>query len=128
MDLLTVLGFVVGVAVGAAGLYLYFRRRGFPVPEERILEIERMRQEAQAEADRLIKEARVKGKEEAYAFRQEVEQEIKERQRELSAQERRLGQKEQQLEKKQELVDQREFEILKQAKELEKQEKALAAK
>ncbi len=128
MDIATLLALVVGAAAGAGLLYLYFQKRGFPVPEEQLREIERMREEARAEAERLLKEARVKGKEEAYAFRQEVEQELKERQRELSAQERRLGQKEQQLEKKQELVDQRELEIIKQAKELEGQEKALASK
>ncbi len=129
MDILSLfIAFLVGLAGGGVLLYAYFQKKGFPLPEEKLEELERLSEQARAEAERIIKEARVKGKEEAYAFRKEVEAEFKERQKELLSQERRLGQKQEQLEKKQELVDQRELEIIKKAKELERQERDLAAK
>ncbi len=123
-----VITFCLGLVSGGGLLYLFFKRKGFPVSEEQYLELERLKRQAEEEAERIVKEARVRGKEEAYAYRKEAESEFKERQKELHAQERRLNQKQEQLEKKQDLVDQRELEIIKKAKELERVEREVAEK
>ncbi len=88
----------------------------------------RIRMEAEAEAKRLLKEARVQAKEEALQLKKEAEREVEERQGELRSREKRLLQREQQIEKKKELVDSKEIELLEKEKSIQATQTALQEK
>jgi ribonucrease Y len=89
-----VVALVVGVVAG------YFSRlvlaRGKRVGAE--AEAERLLRDAQREADTTLKEARVEAKEELHRVRLEVEEEIRDRRAEVAKAEQRMTQREEQLE------------------------------
>ncbi len=66
---------------------------------------EKIRQDAQKEADQLLKETRINAKDEARKIKDEVESELKDRRREVSQQEKRIQQKEDNLDRKSDSLD-----------------------
>ncbi|MBW1932531.1 MAG: ribonuclease Y [Deltaproteobacteria bacterium] len=119
----TILGLGVGLA---AGIWLTKRRTVDTV--DSIKEIERLKKDAQTEAERLRKEARIQGQEEIFQLKKEAEKEIKEWKVELRSQEGRLQQKEQQVNRKYELVDHKEIEVLEKEKALQQLEHTIKEK
>ncbi len=117
---LLLVGLAIGVLVGTR----FLRRSGVPEPDLGPVraEAERIKKEAEEEAERLYKEAKLKGQDEAFRLKREAESEIKERKAEIQSLERRLHNKEEQLERKQQLLDQKELEVFSREKELQKKE------
>lgn len=120
----TILGLCVGLA---AGIWLT-RRRTVDTVDSIKEEVERLKKDALAEAERLRKEARIQGQEETFQLKKEAEKEIKEWKIELRSQEGRLQQKEQQVNRKYELVDHKEIEVLEKEKALQQLEHTLQEK
>lgn len=87
---------------------------------------ERFRQEAQAEADRLIKEAGIEAKDRLFKMKSEFEAEAKETRAELKKQEHRLIQKEENIDRKAELIDQREKDVAQKEQSLAERDLSLA--
>ena len=79
---------------------------------------DKIRQDAQREAEHILRDARVSAKGETLKMREDCEQEIKERRREQTNNEKRLAQRE-------ELLDRRADSMDAKAKNLEKQEKEI---
>ena len=79
---------------------------------------DKIRQDAQREAEHILRDARVSAKGETLKMREDCEQEIKERRREQAGNEKRLAQRE-------ELLDRRADSMDAKAKNLEKQEKEI---
>jgi ribonuclease Y len=121
---LTILGLCVGLA---AGIWLT-KRRTVDTLDSIKEKVERLKKDAQAEAERLLKEARIQGQEDTFQLKRETENEIKEWKAELHSQERRLQQKEQQVNRKYELVDHKEIEVLEKEKGLQQLEHTLQEK
>ena len=120
----TILGLCVGVA---AGIWLT-KRKTVTTLDSIKEEVERLKKDAIAEAERLRKEARIQGQEETFQLKKETEKEIKEWKVELHNQEGRLQQKEQQVNRKYELVDHKEIEVLEKEKALQQLEHTLQEK
>ncbi len=120
----TILGLCVGLA---AGIWLT-KRKTVTTLDSIKEEVERLKKDALAEAERLRKEARIQGQEETFQLKKEAEKEIKEWKVELHNQEGRLQQKEQQVNRKYELVDHKEIEILEKEKALQQSEYTLQEK
>jgi ribonucrease Y len=119
---------ILGVCVGlAAGMWLVKRKTVTTVDSIKE-EVERLKKDALAEAERLRKEARLQGQEEIFQLKKEAEKEIKEWKVELRSQEGRLQQKEQQVNRKYELVDHKEMEVLEKEKALQLVEHTLKEK
>jgi ribonuclease Y len=119
---------VLGLAIGL-GIGIWFARRRMIdsfVPKKE--ELERLRESAQAEAERLLQEAKVKGHEHAFRLRKEAEDAIKEQKLELRDQERRLRQKEEQVNHKEDLIDHKEIEVLEKEKKLQELEHTVQKK
>lgn len=119
----TILGLCVGLA---AGIWLTKRKTVDMV--DSIKEIERLKKDAQLEAETLLKEARIQGQEQIFQLKKEAEKDIKEWKLELHNQEGRLKQKEQQVNRKYELVDHKEIEVLEKGKALQQLEHTLKEK
>ena len=120
----TILGLCVGLA---AGIWLT-KRRTVDKLDSIKEEVERLKKDALAEADRLRKEARIQGQEETFQLKKDAENQIKEWKLELHSQEGRLQQKEQQVNRKYELVDHKEIEVLEKEKALQQLEHTLKEK
>ncbi len=112
---LLILFAAIGGAVGFGVAKVLFSKRHSEERDEAI----RLKKDAEAEAKRLLKEARVQAKEEALQLKKEAEREVEERQGELRSREKRLLQREQQIEKKKELVDNKEIELLEKEKSIQ---------
>ncbi len=118
MDLFTVLLLIVFAGAGLAAGYLMAKTiisKKYAVEKA---DTEKIRADAEAEAQRILKEAQIQAKDEALTLKKEAEDEISERKNELRSQERRLLQREQQIDKKKELVDLKEIELLEKEKGL----------
>ncbi|MCK4425513.1 MAG: DUF3552 domain-containing protein, partial [Deltaproteobacteria bacterium] len=120
----TILGLCVGLA---AGIWLT-KRKTVDTVDSIKEEVERLKKDALAEAERLRKEARIQGQEETFQLKKEAENQIKEWKVELHSQEGRLQQKEQQVNRKYELVDHKEIEVLEKEKTLQQLEHTLQEK
>ena len=120
----TILGLCVGLA---AGIWLT-KRKTVDTVDSIKEEVERLKKDAFAEAERLRKEARIQGQEETFQLKKDAEKEIKEWKIELRSQEGRLQQKEQQVNRKYELVDHKEIEVLEKEKALQQLEHTLDEK
>jgi ribonuclease Y len=129
MEIFYVLIFaVVGLCVGLAlGIWI-IKRKGIDKVDSIKEEIERLKKDAQEEAEILRKEARIQGQEEIFQLKKEAEKEIKEWKIELRSQEERLQQKEQKISRKYELVDNKEIEILEKEKALQQLEHGIKTK
>ena len=84
----TILGLCVGLA---AGIWLT-KRRTVDTVDSIKEEVERLKKDALAEAERLLKEARIQGQEETFQLKKGAENQIKEWKLELHSQEGRLQQ------------------------------------
>jgi len=85
-----------GLVLGAAAMaFLLSLRKGSVIRAA-----EKMRNDAEREAENILREARVSAKGETIKLREECEQEIKERRKEQSATEKRLVQREENLERR----------------------------
>ncbi|MEA3385244.1 MAG: Rnase Y domain-containing protein, partial [Thermodesulfobacteriota bacterium] len=120
----TILGLCVGLA---AGIW-FTKRRTVDTVDSIKEEVDRLKKDALAEAERLRKEARIQGQEETFQLKKEAEKEIKEWKVELRGQEGRLKQKEQQVNRKYELVDDKEIEVLEKEKALQQLDHTLEEK
>ena len=99
------------ISVVAAFLYRSKVRHLELLAEQKVAEAEKVKQEAQVIADARKKEALLEAKDEAYRFREEIEQEQKEKRADLQRLERRLAQKEEALERRLESVDLKERDL-----------------
>jgi len=117
--LLTIIGIVVGVAVG------YFLRKR--VTEGNITAAKKLAEsivaEAQKEAETITKEASLKAKDKLYQSKIEFDKETRERRQELQNLEKRLTTKEENLDRKTESIDRRESDLSRREKNLSQQEK-----
>jgi ribonuclease Y len=121
---LLIVGLVVGVLLGV----LAARRRSHDLIGPAMEQVEILRKEAAAAAERLGQEIRVQGQDELFRLRKEAEGEIKERKAELKNQEKRLNQKIEQIERKHDLVDRKEIEILEKEKDLQHAERRMVSR
>ena len=87
---------LVGLIAGFVVHFLVIRAAG----SKSVSAAARIRQEAEHEAERLLREARVTAKSDVFKIKEEFESEMKERRKELQSSERRLAQKEENLDRK----------------------------
>ncbi len=128
MNLLYLVFLAIGLAVGVAvGLWLV-RRTHIKDSQAALEQARRIKEDAEAEARRILKEANVSAQEEALRLKRDAEAEFAERKGELHSQEKRLLQREQQLDRKKELIDSKEIEILEKEKGLQRVEQDLKKK
>ena len=80
---------------------------------------DKIRQDAQREAEHILRDARVSAKGETLKMREDCEQEIKERRREQTNNEKRLAQREELLDRRADSMDAKSKNIEKQEKEIE---------
>ncbi len=120
MDITLVSVAVAGVVAGIIIGVLAASRKERKAAEARLHELKAKEKEARAEADRILKEARVAAQEEALRLKKEAEDSVSQRKNELHQQEMRLLKREQKIDKKKELIDQKELELLQKEKKLQK--------
>ncbi len=120
MDIVLISVAVAGVVAGIVIGVLAASRKERQAAEARLLELESKKKEARAEAERILKEARVSAQEEALRLKKEAEDSVSQRKNELHQQEMRLLKREQKVDKKKELIDQKELELLQREKKLQK--------
>ncbi len=101
MVLECVLGGIGGVIVGIVAVLVVNKMRGTSA----VAEAKKIRDDAEKDANNLIRESRVTAKEEARKIKDEVESELKERRKEVSIQEKRIQQKEDSLDRKSDSLD-----------------------
>ncbi len=118
-----ILGLVIGLIIG-----IWFAKHRVDRLILKKEELEHLREKAQAEAERLLQEAKFKGHEHAFKLRKEAEDAIKEQRAELRDQERRLRQKEEQVNHKEDLIDHKEIEVLEKEKKLQELEHTIQTK
>ncbi len=106
------------LAVGAgAGIWFYLRKQKNVVSADAI-ELERLKNVFEQDAERIRHEVRLQAQEELFQQRKELDQEIKAQRAELHALEKRLLQKENQLDRKEEGFVQKETELRQKEKEV----------
>lgn len=111
------------LAVGAgAGIWFYLRKQKNVVSVDAI-ELERLKNVFEQDAERIRHEARLQAQEELFQQRKELDQEIKAQRAELHVLEKRLLQKENQLDRKEEGLVQKETEIRQKEKEVNRLER-----
>jgi len=125
MEIFTIIMILISALASGGVVYWLLQRKARDLVNLHRQEIESMRREAEAEANRIRQEARLQGQEEGYRFKREAEREIKEQKGELQAFEKRLLQKEEQIDRKEELFSQKELEIRERSRELSKLEKKI---
>jgi ribonuclease Y len=115
-----IINFIMGAAVGALFVYLYFAFKNKKLIEASSQIVE----EAKKKAEEILREAALRGREEAARLREEVERELKERRQEIQKLEERII-------KREEEIDQRVREAEKtreEAKRLKEEAEILKAK
>ncbi len=120
MNILTVCLIAAGLAAGVVIGAIAVSRREKRNSQELQQELDALRKKAEAEADRILKEARVTAQEEALRLKKEAEDSVSQRKSDLHEQEMRLLKREQKIDKKKELIDQKELELLEKEKKLQK--------
>lgn len=111
------------LAVGAgAGIWFYLRKQKNVVSADAI-ELKRLKDVFEQDAERIRHEARLQVQEELFQQRKELDQEIKAQRAELHALEKRLLQKENQLDRKEEGFVQKEIELRQKEKEINRLER-----
>jgi len=125
VDSITILISLAAVVVGGVGGVLLQKRRVEASNDQASLKAKKLVSEAEAEADRLKKEAHLKAKDEAYQSKQKADEEIRGRSQELKREEKRFSEKLEQIERKIDLLDKRETDFLQKEKAFTKQEAIL---
>jgi ribonuclease Y len=95
--------------------------------QQKIAEVDRIKDEAQDQIEARKREALIEAKDEAYRLRAEIESENRENRADIQRLERRLAQKEEALERRLESVDQKERSLQHQEAELSEQTKEITA-
>ena len=95
--------------------------------QQKIAEVDRIKDEAQDQIEARKREALIEAKDEAYRLRAEIESENRENRADIQRLERRLAQKEEALERRLESVDQKERSLQHQEAELSEKAKDVAA-
>ncbi len=119
---LTIILFVIGLAVGALAGFLYRKNVGEREIGSAEEEAKRILNDAIKSAESKKREALLEAKEEIHKSRSEYEREVKERRSELSKQEHRLQQKEEHLDKKTDAIDRKTELLTKKIAEVEAQQ------
>ncbi len=128
-DTLTMLAIAVGLAVVlAAAIELARRQRSQRQVRDAGDAAQRALDEARAEAEAILKEAELRGKEVVLQAQTEAERESRERRSEVQILERRLAQKEETLDKRGEQFEKREGEIAKREQSVRQLETRLTEK
>ena len=90
-----------GLIAGMIAHYFVIRAVG----SKSVTSATQMKNEAQREAERILREARVTAKSDVLKIKEEFENEMKERRKEIQASERRLAQKEENFDRKSDSLD-----------------------
>ncbi|MFN8186861.1 MAG: ribonuclease Y [Gaiellales bacterium] len=106
-----VVGILVGLAVGAAGLYLGVRLVGASRLRTAEEELGRVQADAERAAESIRREAQVAAREEAVRLRADVDQELKEKRAEIIRIETRVLEKEEEIDRKLTDLDRREQDL-----------------
>ena len=93
----------VGLIAGMIAHYFVIRAAG----SKSVAAANQMKNDAQKEAERILREARVTAKSDVLKIKEEFENEMKERRKEVQASERRLAQKEENYDRKADSLDAR---------------------
>lgn len=117
-------GLIGGLVIGAVGYWLLLKVRGGAAAAN----AERMKSDAQKEADHILKDARFTAKADALKVKEDAEQEIKQRRKEQANVERRLQQKEETLEKKSNQLDTKLQNLEKKEQDLDIQKERLSTR
>jgi ribonuclease Y len=117
-------GIAVGCVIGLL-IFKYKYKDLVCVGRERFKKLEK---QAIADAERIRKDAQLKGQEEVFRLRREEEREIKEQRNEFLKLEKRVLQKEELIERKEELIDKKELEIREKAKWIDRVERDIKKK
>ncbi|HUT56035.1 MAG TPA: ribonuclease Y [bacterium] len=125
MTALTIILFVIGLGMGAGGIYFVLTKVG----AKRLLasqeEAEKIKNEAEAERKRILKEAELLAKDYAYQAKQEFERDSKKVKEEQNAMQQRLLHREETLDKKIEFLDRKEMDNQDRVRKLQAQEQEL---
>ncbi len=121
---LTILGFLAGIAIGVLVRRYWLERRSAKFHERAA----GILNEAHKEVEALKKEAILQAKDTLFQMKTEFEKETKETKKELQSLEKRLLQKEENLDKKSEMLDKRENNIGRREKNILQQENDISEK
>ncbi len=125
MDLLYIIGPVVGVLVGGV-VGFYFSKRLIDAENKKLNNTkEELMMKARRECEEIVKEAKLESKEIIFKGRQELDREVKEKKKELNHTERRLEAREETLDKKIESIEKKEEALVKKDQECERKIKEL---
>ncbi|MFO8057845.1 MAG: ribonuclease Y [bacterium] len=116
---------IVGLGAGAGGLYTFLKKTGDKKVMGASETAEKIKQDAEEEKKRIIREAELQAKDYLYQAKQEFEQESKKASEEYKAMQQRLIQREENLDKKIDVLDRKELEIQEKTKKLQSQEQDL---
>jgi len=119
-----ILAIILGLAAAAGGFFL-LRQIDSKKMVEAEAEADRLKKDAEADGRRIIKEAELQAKDIIIQARKEFEQEAKKAQEEQKALQQRLIHREESLDKKIELLDRRDNELQDKIKKLQTQEQDL---
>ena len=126
MELLSITGSVIGVAVTAVGFYwLFVRRAAARLRDEARLQAQRIEEEAERSSRSRLKEAEIEAKEHILRARAEAEEAARRERGELESLERKLRAREESLHKRQEQLESREREVRDLEKRLARMERRL---
>ena len=92
---------LVGLIAGMIVHYFVVRTAG----SKSVAAANQMKNDAEREAERILREARVTAKSDVLKIKEDFENEMKERRREIQASERRLAQKEENFDRKSDSLD-----------------------
>jgi len=122
------LALIIGVALGAGGLYLALKKMG----ESKLLsaseEAARIKTDAEKESKQTVKEAELQAKDYSYQAKLEFEKESRKVREEQTTMQNRLMKREENLDKKIELLDRRDLELQDRNKKLQDREHNLKKK
>ncbi|HMA68658.1 MAG TPA: ribonuclease Y [Candidatus Mcinerneyibacterium sp.] len=122
--LISFVAFILGGAIFLFVKNIYDKKRKRDVKYK----TEKMIEEAEREADSIIKEAKLHAKSEYYEWKNKFEQEKEEKSKSLQKYENRLLDKEEKLDKRRDVLESRENKVFKKEKSLEAKEKELQKK
>lgn len=126
--LFIIIGLVVGLAGGAAGLYFYLRTTGRGILTQARTEAEQTKSSALKEGQNKAREIEFAAKQDRLKLREEAERELEQRGRELRDHEQRLSKREDTLDRKLDTLTVKERNLESAESKLTQREKSLAGK
>src|SRR3954471_1425314 len=115
----------IGFAVGALLVFIFLRWKERTLQNARVLEAQSLKDAAQREADSALREARLRGNEEALKLRQETEQSFATRLKQITETEGRLTEREKLITRQLENLVTQEAALRGQTEDLQKQSATL---